>query len=160
MGVGFRAGALSCIKKASRQTHCAGQKGKEGPTVAPKFGNVLYVSACLLAVLVLALGATVFFLADPSSKAGQNPIAVLGASVVVAILIWGIGEGLRYILTGTSARLKREQLEERLAALEQRIDAVDTRLTRYEETVGPQLRTLGSLLHQALSKRDRASHNS
>jgi len=79
--------------------------------VAPKFGNVLYVSACLLAVLVLALGATVFFLADPSSKAGQNPIAVLGASVVVAILIWGIGEGLRYILTGTSARLKREQLE-------------------------------------------------
>ena len=107
--------------------------------MAPKFGNVLYVLACLLAVLILALGATVFFLADPSSKAGQNPIAVLGASVVAAILIWGIGEGLRYILAGTSTRLKREQLEERLAALEQRIDAVDTRLTRYEETVGPQL---------------------
>ena len=103
--------------------------------MAPKFGNVLYVLACLLAVLVLALGATVFFLADPSSKAGQNPIAVLGASVVMAILIWGIGEGcLRFIVAGTSTRLKLEQLEERLAALEQRIDDVDTRLTRYEET--------------------------
>ena len=127
--------------------------------MAPRLGNVLYVLACVLAVLVLALGATVFFLADPSSKAGQNPIAVLVVSVVVAVLIWGIGEGLRYILAGTSTHAKPEQLEERLATLEQRIDALDTRLTRYEETVGPQLKTLGSLLHQALSKRDRASHN-
>ena len=128
--------------------------------MAPRLGKVVYVLACLVAVLVLALGATVFFLADPSSKAGQNPIAVLAVSVVVALLIWVIGEGLRYILAGTSAHLKRQQLEERLAALEQRIDAVDTRLTRYEETVGPQLRTLGSLLHQALSKRDKKSHGS
>jgi len=66
--------------------------------------------------------------------------------VVVAVLIWGIGEGLRYILARASTHLKREQLEERLTALEQRIDAVDTRLTRYEETVGPQLKTLGGLL--------------
>ena len=128
--------------------------------MAPRLGNVLYVLACVLAVLVLALGATVFFLAHPASEAGQNPIAILAISLVVAVLIWGIGEGLRYILAGTSTHLKREQLEERFAALEQRIDAVDTRLTRYEETVGPQLKTLGSLLHQALSKRDRASHNS
>ena len=125
--------------------------------MAPKLGNVLYVSACVLAVLVLALGATVFFLAHPSSEAGQNPIAVLAVSVVVALLIWGVGEGLRYILARTSGHLDRKQLEERLTALEQRIDAVDTRLTRYEETVGPQLRTLGSLLHQALSKRDKAA---
>ena len=95
--------------------------------MAPRLGNVLYVLACVLAVLVLALGATVFFLADPSSKTGQNPIAVLVVSVVVAVLIWGIGEGLRYILAGTSTHLKREQLEERLTVLEQRIDAVDTR---------------------------------
>ena len=128
--------------------------------MAPRLGNVLYVVACVLAVLVLPIGAAVFFLADPSSKTGQNPIAVLVVSVVVAVLIWGVGEGLRYILAGASKRLKREQLEERLTALEQRIDAVDTRLTRYEETVGPQLKTLGGLLHQALSKRDRASHSS
>ncbi len=127
--------------------------------MAPRLGNVLYVLACVLAVLVLALGATVFFLAEPSSKLGQNPIAVLAVSVAVAVLIWIIGEGLRYILAGTSTH-KREQLEERFAALEQRIDAVDTRLTRYEETVGPQLKTLGSLLHQALSKRDKKSHGS
>ena len=63
----------------------------------------------------------------------------------------------RSLIEGRS--IKREQLGERFAALEQRIDAVDTRLTRYEETVGPQLKTLGSLLHQALSKRDRASHS-
>lgn len=132
---------------------------EKGSPVAPRLGNVLYVLACVLAVLILALGATVFFLADPSSKAGQNPIAVLAVSVAVAVLIWSIGEGLRYILAGTSTHLKREQLEERFAALEQRIDAVDTRLTRYEETVGPQLKTLGSLLHQALSKRDIASHS-
>jgi hypothetical protein len=125
--------------------------------VAPRLGNVLYALACVLAVLILALGATVFFLADPTSKAGQNPIAVLAVSVAVAVLVWSIGEGLRYFLAETSTHLKREQLEERLAALEQRIDAVDTRLTRYEETVGPQLKTLGSLLHQALSKRDTAS---
>lgn len=126
--------------------------------MAPRLGNVLYASACVLAVLVLALGITVFFLAEPTSKAGQNPIAVLAVSVVVTVLIWSIGEGLRYFLAETSTHLKREQLEERLAALEQRIHAVDTRLTRYEETVGPQLKTLGSLLHQALSKRDKASH--
>ena len=102
-------------------------------------------------------GATVFFFADPSSKAGQNPIAVLAVSVVVAVLIWVIGEGLRYILAGTTAHRARQQLDERLAALEERIDAVDGRLTKYEETVGPQLRTLGSLLHQALSKRDKAA---
>ena len=125
--------------------------------MAPRLGKVLYVLACILAVLVLSLGATVFFLADPSSKAGQNPVAVLIVSVVVALVIWGFGEGLRYILAGQTAHLNRSQLEERLAALEQRIDAVDTRLTRYEETVGPQLRTLGSLLHQALSKRDKAA---
>ena len=130
---------------------------EKGSPVAPRLGNVLYVLACVLAVLILALGATVFFLADPSSKAGQNPIAVLVVSVVVAVLIWVIGEGLRYILAGTSTHLKRQQLEERLIALEQRIDAIDTRLTRYEETVGPQLKTLGSLLHQALSKRGKAA---
>jgi hypothetical protein len=67
--------------------------------VALRLGNVL-VLACVLAVLTLALGATVFFLAHPSSKAGQNPIAVLAISVVVALLIWSIGEGLRYILAG------------------------------------------------------------
>jgi sulfur relay (sulfurtransferase) DsrF/TusC family protein len=128
--------------------------------VAPRLGNVLYMLACVLAVLVLALGATVFFLADPSSKPGQHPIAVLAVSVMAAVLIWSIGEGQRYILTGASTHLKREQLEERLAALEQRVDSVDTRLTRYEETVGPQLKTLGSLLHQALSKRDKKSHGS
>ena len=125
--------------------------------MASRLGNVLYVLACVFAVMILALGATIFFLADPSSKAGQNPIAVLVVSVVLALLIWLIGEGLRYILAGTFTRSK---LEERLATLEQRIDALDIRLTRYEETVGPQLKTLGSLLHQALSKRDRASHNS
>ena len=125
--------------------------------MAPRLGNVLYVLACVLAVLILALGATVFFLADPSSKAGQNPIAVLVVSVVVAVLIWVIGECLRYILAGTSTHLKRQQLEERLIALEQRIDAIDTRLTRYEETVGPQLKTLGSLLQQAVSKRGKAA---
>ena len=125
--------------------------------MAPRLGNALYVLACLVAVLVLALGATVFFLADPSSKAGQNPIAVLAVSVVVALLIWGMSEGLRYILAGTTARHARQQLDERLAALEQRIDGVDGRLTKYEETVGPQLRTLGGLLHQALSKRDKAA---
>ena len=134
----------------------AALRSRERSPVSPRLGNVLYVLACLVAVLALALGAIVFFLADPSSKAGQNPIAVLAVSVVVALLIWGIGEGLRYILVGPSAHLKRKQLEERLTALEERIDAVDTRLTRYEETVGPQLRTLGSLLHQALSKRDKA----
>lgn len=134
----------------------AALRSRERSPVSPRLGNVLYVLACLVAVLALALGAMVFFLADPSSKAGQNPIAVLAVSVVVALLIWGIGEGLRYILVGPSALLKRKQLEERLTALEERIDAVDTRLTRYEETVGPQLRTLGSLLHQALSKRDKA----
>ena len=128
--------------------------------MAPRLGNVLHMLACVLAVLIVALGATVFFLADPSSKLGQNPIAVLAVSVVVAVLIWIIGEGLRYILAGTSTHLKREQLEERFDALEQRIDAVDTRLTRYEETVGPQLKTLGSLLHQALRKRDKKSHGS
>jgi hypothetical protein len=127
---------------------------ERGSPVAPRLGKVVFVLTCLVAVLVLALGATVFFLADPSSKAGQNPIAVLAISVAVAVLSWGIGEGLRYILTGTT---KLKQLDERLAVLEQRIDAVDTRLTRYEETVGPQLRTLGSLLHQALSKRDKAA---
>ena len=128
--------------------------------MAPRLGNVLYVLACVLAVLILALGATVFFLADPSSKAGQNPIAVLVVSVVVAVLIWVIGECLRYIVAGTSTHAKPEQFEERLATLERRrIDSLDTRLTRYEETVGPQLKTLGSLLHQALSKRDRASHS-
>ena len=132
---------------------------EKGSPVAPRLGNVLYVLACVLAVLILALGATVFFLADPSSKAGQNPIAVLVVSVVVAVLIWLIGECLRYILAGTSTHAKPEQFEERLATLDQRIDALDTRLTRYEETVGPQLKTLGSLLHQALSKRDRASHS-
>ena len=73
--------------------------------MAPKFGNVLCVLACLLAVLVLALGATVFFLADPSSKAGQNPIAVLGASMVMAILIWGIGEGLRVCVSSLREHL-------------------------------------------------------
>ena len=130
---------------------------ERGSPVAPRLGKVLYVVACLVAVLVLALGATVFFLADPSSTAGQNPIAVLAVSVVVALLIWGMGEGLRYILARTAGHLDRKQLEERLTALEQRIDAVDARLTRYEETVGPQLRTLGSLLHQALSKRDKAA---
>jgi hypothetical protein len=77
--------------------------------------------------------------------------------VAVAVLIWGMSEGLRYILTETTARRARQQLDERLAALEQRIDAVDGRLTKYEETVGPQLRTLGSLLHQALSKRYKAA---
>ena len=111
----------------------------------------------LVAVLVPALGATLFFLADPSSKAGQNPIAVLAVSVVVALLIWGMSEGLRCILAGRTARCARQQLDERLAALEQRIDGVDGRLTKYGETVGPQLRTLGSLLHQALSKRDKAA---
>ena len=125
--------------------------------MAPRLGKVVYVLTCLVAVLVLALGATVFFLADPSSKAGQNPIAVLAISVVGAVLIWVIGEGLRYILAGTTAHRARQQLDERLAALEERIDAVDGRLTKYEETVGPQLRTLGSLLHQALSKRDKAA---
>jgi hypothetical protein len=129
-----------------------------GPPVVPRLGKVLHVVACVLAMLLLAFGTTIFFLADPSSKAGQNPTAVLAISVVVSVLIWGIGEGLRYyVLARTSTRLKREQLEERLTALEQRIDAVDARLTRYEETVGPQLKTLGSLLHQALSKRDRAA---
>jgi flagellar capping protein FliD len=122
--------------------------------VAPRLGNMLYVLACALAVLVLALGATVFFFADPSSKAGQNPIAVLIVSVLVAVLVWLVGEGLRYILAGTSAPPKSDQLEERLAALEQRIEDVDTRLTRSEETVGPQLKTLVGLLHQALSKLD------
>ena len=78
--------------------------------MAPRLGNVLYVLACLLAVLVLALGATVFFLAEPASKLGRNPIAVLAVSVVVAVLIWIIGEGLRYILAGTPTHLKREQL--------------------------------------------------
>ena len=111
--------------------------------MAPRLGNVLYVLACVLAVLFLALGATVFFRAHPSSEAGQNPIAVLAISVAVAVLIWGIGEGLRYILAGTSTHLKREQLEERFATLERRIDAVDTRLTRYEDTVGPRLKTSG-----------------
>jgi hypothetical protein len=130
---------------------------ERGSAVAPRLGNPLYVLACLVAVLVLALGATLFFLADPSSKAGQNPIAVLAVSVVAALLIWGMSEGLRYILAGTTARRARQQLDERLAALERRIDAVDGRLTKYEETVGPQLRTLGSLLHQALSKRDKAA---
>ena len=108
---------------------------EKGSPVAPRLGNVL------------------------SSKAGQNPIAVLVVVVVVAVLIWLIGECLRYIIAGTSTHAKPEQLEVRLATLEQRIDALDTRLTRYEETVGPQLKTLGSLLHQALSKRDIASHS-
>ena len=130
------------------------RSAERGSPVAPRLGKVLYVLACLVGVLVLALGATVFFLGDPSSKAGQNPVAVLAVSVLVAVLIWGIGEGLRYIL---AAHLKRKQLEDRLIGIEERIDAVDTRLTRYEDTVGPQLKTLGSLLHQALSKRDKTA---
>lgn len=124
--------------------------------MAQRLGNVLYVVACLLAVLVLALGATVSFL-PASSKVGQNPIAVLVVSVVAAVLILGIGEVLRYILAGKSTNRERQQLEDRLTALEERIDAVDRRLTRYEETVGPQLTTLGSLLHQALSRRGKAA---
>jgi hypothetical protein len=159
LGRDFRAGQAPA---SSSPRQWAGTPGllfavvEWGSPVAPRLGNVLYVLACVLAVLILALGATVFFLADPSSKAGQNPIAVLVVSVVVAVLIWLIGECLRYILAGTSTHAKPE---ERLATLEQRIDALDPRLTRYEETVGPQLKTLGSLLHQALSKRDRASHS-
>jgi hypothetical protein len=162
LGRDFRAGQAPA---SSSPRQWAGTPGllfavvEWGSPVAPRLGNVLYALACILAVLILALGATVFFLANPSSKAGQNPITVLVVSVVVAVLIWLIGEGLRYILAGTSTHAKLEQLEERLVALEQRIDAVDARLTRYEDTVGPQLKTLGSLLHQALSKRDRASHN-
>jgi hypothetical protein len=50
--------------------------------VAPRLGKVLYASACVLAVLVLALGITVFFLAEPTSKAGQNPIAVLAVDAL------------------------------------------------------------------------------
>ena len=125
--------------------------------MAKKLGNVLYVLACVLAVMFLGLGATVFLLADPSSKAGQNPVAVLAISLLVAVLVWSIGEGLRYLLEGTSGK---EQLEKRLCALELRIDTLDARLTRYEQTVGPQLVTLGSLLHQALSKRANAVQNS
>ena len=82
--------------------------------MAPRLGKVVYVLACLVAVLVLALGATVFFFADPSSKAGRNPIAVLAIAVVGAVLIWVIGEGLRDILAGTTAHRARQQLEDRL----------------------------------------------
>lgn len=53
----------------------------EGSLVAPRLGEVLSPLVCVLAVLALALGATIFFLADPSSKAGQNPVAVLALSI-------------------------------------------------------------------------------
>ena len=128
--------------------------------MAPRLGNVLHASACVLAVPYprswghgfLPGTSLIEGWSKPHSRCrriGGGGSPHLGYRQMFCV----------YIVAGniyTHPSLK--QFEERLATLERRIDSLDTRLTRYEETVGPQLKTLGSLLHQALSKRDRASH--
>ena len=119
--------------------------------MSAKLGNGLYWLACIVAVLVLLLGSSVVFTALPQSIVGRNPLAAYVVLLAGAFVVWLIGRGLRYILAGPPAPLKEDQLVERISKLEQRIDAVDTHLARFEETVGPQLKTIADLLRSALS---------
>jgi hypothetical protein len=115
--------------------------------MSAKLGNGLYWLACIVAVLVLLLGSSVVFTALPQSIVGRNPLAAYVVLLAGAFVVWL--RGLRYILAGPPAPLKEDQLVERISKLEQRIDAVDTRLARFEETVGPQLKTIADLLRSA-----------
>ena len=117
--------------------------------MSAKLGNGLYWLACIVAVLVLLLGSSVVFTALPQSIVGRNPLAAYVVLLAGAFVVWLIGWGLRYILAGPPAPLKEDQLVERISKLEQRIDAVDTHLARFEETVGPQLKTIADLLRSA-----------
>ena len=117
--------------------------------MSAKLGNGLYWLACIVAVLVLLLGSSVVFTALPQSIVGRNPLAAYVVLLAGAFVVWLIGRGLRYILAGPPAPLKEDQLVERISKLEQRIDAVDTHLARFEETVGPQLKTIADLLRSA-----------
>jgi hypothetical protein len=58
-----------------------------------RLGNVLYWAGCVLAAVVLALGAWV-------SLEGREVGYVLGAAIGLAAIIWLVGRACRYVLAG------------------------------------------------------------
>ena len=62
--------------------------------MAARLGNVLYWTACGLAVLLLvAAAATVLF------GTGRDAPFIAAIEAVAAVVIWGIGLAIRYILS-------------------------------------------------------------
>jgi hypothetical protein len=120
--------------------------------VAARVGNVLFWLACILAALLLLIGGWVIYNVHPESDVGKQPLFYFGVILVAAIVIWLIGSGLRYVLVGRSATSKDKQIAESISELRQRLDVMETRLSRLEETIGPQLKAVAALLHQALKK--------
>jgi hypothetical protein len=120
--------------------------------LAARLGNVFFWLACVLAALVLLIGGWVIYNVHPESDVGKQPLFYFGIIAVAAIVIWLLGRGLRYVLVGRSVRDEDRQISESVYELKQRLDVMETRLSQPEETIGPQLKAVAALLHQALSK--------
>jgi hypothetical protein len=71
--------------------------------MAARLGNVLYWLGCIVAVCWFAF-TMVFFVTMMVAGAHPEPLAVSAAVsaglAVLAVIPWGIGRGLRYILAG------------------------------------------------------------
>jgi hypothetical protein len=119
---------------------------------AVRLGSVFFWLACILATLVLLIGGWVIYNVHPESDVGKQPLFYFGITLVASIVIWLIGSGLRYLLVGPSFTGKDKQIVESVAELKQRLDIMETRLSLLEETIGPQLKAVAGLLHQALSR--------
>jgi hypothetical protein len=62
-------------------------------------GNALYTIGCILAGLVVLAGIWFLMLAGPSSLRLED-FVLLALFPVGALLVWGVGRGLKYVLSG------------------------------------------------------------
>jgi hypothetical protein len=67
-------------------------------------GNVLYRIGCILAGLLVVGGIWFMMLAAPTSQnqtyLNLEYLAFLVLFLFAALLVWGVGRGLKYVLTG------------------------------------------------------------
>jgi len=62
-------------------------------------GNALYTIGCILAGLTVLAGIWFVMLAAPSSQ-NLEYLVFLALFLIGALLVWGVGRGLKYVLSG------------------------------------------------------------